>query len=306
MSKPARIFIMYAREDAAIRDELIKALSPLQLRQWVESWHDGNIEAGELWDEKIRHNLETADIVLPIISNDFFSSEYIQKIEIERAFVRFNAGRCRIVPIIARACAWESDKRLSELQVLPSGGIPIGSWSNRDEALKNIVTAIKRLVQPGDAPISSPNVPSEEVEILPLWKKYRMALIVPVILFVVSIIGLGQRYFAQDGNGDPTISTSPEKVNDKEIIDFEKAIGLHSIPAIHAFLQQYPNGSKGVDALEAIQTLQAELDFNVASALQLYEGGELKDATDAYNKAFRINPDDPEVQKLLQKLKKNH
>jgi hypothetical protein len=301
MSRPVSIFIIYAREDAATRDELVKALSPLQLQNWVQSWHDGHIKPGELWDQKIRHSLETADIVLPIISNDYFSSEYIQQIEIARAFERFNAGKCRIVPVIARACAWESDIRLAKLQALPPGGTAIGSWPNRDEALQSIVSGITLLVRPDHQPGLYTDIPSTGSGPLPWRKKHRLALLVSVILLVV-LAGLAGRYFIQDGT--PVNPTTILEFGNGEHSDFEKALSAGTIPAMRAFLRQYPDGIKAGDAGNAIQNLQKELDFNVASAFQLIEGDEWKAATDAYDKAFRINPDDPKLHALQEKIKR--
>ncbi len=237
---------------------------------------------------------------MPIISNDYFSSEYIQQIEIARAFERFNAGKCRIVPVIARACAWESDIRLAKLQALPPGGTAIGSWPNRDEALQSIVSGITLLVRPDHQPGLYTDIPSTGSGPLPWRKKHRLALLVSVILLVV-LAGLAGRYFIQDGT--PVNPTTILESGNGEHSDFEKALSAGTIPAMRAFLRQYPDGIKAGDAGNAIQNLQKELDFNVASAFQLIEGDEWKAATDAYDKAFRINPDDPKLHALQEKIK---
>lgn len=296
MSNPAKIFIIYAREDVSIRDELVKALSPLQLQHWVESWHDGNILPGGTWDEEIRHHLEIADIILPIISSDYFASEHVRKVEIERAFARSGAGECRIVPVIARACEWESDHRLSQLQVLPPGGKAVGSWENRDEAFKSIAAGIKQLVRPDAKQETVTDLPWQKVSI---WERYRVLIIALVLLSVVATIALFMQQPKPRSSGAP----SKEQMDSLEQAGFQNAVNQHSIPALQSFLRQYPNGLKSEAAKKAMDILQIEVDFNTKSALALYNGGEIQGAYSAFEKAFKISPNDPNVLNLQEKLK---
>ncbi len=100
MNSPVKIFIIYAHEDAVYKDGLIKALSPLKNQGWVKSWHDGDIRPGEVWDEQIRQNLNAADVVVPLVSSDFFASEYIQQVEIHHAFPPRLVFPPRFVPAV--------------------------------------------------------------------------------------------------------------------------------------------------------------------------------------------------------------
>jgi len=70
------------------KKELIKHLSPLKRLGLIEYWHDRNIEAGDKWEALISENLQTADIVLLLISIDFINSNYCYDIEMETALDR--------------------------------------------------------------------------------------------------------------------------------------------------------------------------------------------------------------------------
>ncbi len=140
---PLKIFIIYAREDGDYKAELVKSLKLLQKNGLVETWHDRNLLAGDDWDNVIRHHLETAHIILPIISRDFFSSDYIEQVEIEAAFQRYERGEAYILPIIARPCKWTDDPRIARLQALPKDGLPIAKWPSHDDAYNSVYDGIK-------------------------------------------------------------------------------------------------------------------------------------------------------------------
>lgn len=75
------IFFSYAHEDEALRDELGKHLKLLERQRIIKAWHDLNITAGEEWKNAINTNLESAGIILLLISADFLASDYCYDIE---------------------------------------------------------------------------------------------------------------------------------------------------------------------------------------------------------------------------------
>src|SRR5207244_12560512 len=59
---------------------------------------------------------------------------------------RHNAGEASVIPIILRPVEWE-EAPFSKLQVLPTDAKPVTKWSNRDEALKNVIKGIRKAVE---------------------------------------------------------------------------------------------------------------------------------------------------------------
>ena len=70
------LFISYSHRDEPFRDELIKHLKPLEYQGIITAWHDRRIGAGEDWRGRIDHHLDSAHIILLLISSDFLASEY--------------------------------------------------------------------------------------------------------------------------------------------------------------------------------------------------------------------------------------
>src|SRR5260370_35381598 len=67
---PVEIFFCYAREDEALRQELEKQLRVLRSEGLIEIWHDRKISAGSEWQREINRYLNSADIILLLVSPD--------------------------------------------------------------------------------------------------------------------------------------------------------------------------------------------------------------------------------------------
>lgn len=143
----AKVFFSYSRsrKDATLRDEIEKYLTNLKRQHAVISWHDGEIEAGGEWDNEIKAHLDSAHIILLLVSQDFLASKYCYEQEMIRALARHETGEARVIPIILRPSYWESSP-FGRLQALPTGGKPITRWQDRDEAFLDVVRGIQKVV----------------------------------------------------------------------------------------------------------------------------------------------------------------
>jgi TIR domain len=69
---PLNVFYSYAHKDAKLRDELGKHLFPLKRQGLIVDWYDRDINAGKEWEQEIDDHLNTAHIILILISSDFW------------------------------------------------------------------------------------------------------------------------------------------------------------------------------------------------------------------------------------------
>jgi len=86
------IFCSYAHEDETWLRKLETHLSLLQRQNLVSLWHDRLIAPGTDWAKTIDVHLETASVILLLVSADFFASDYCYGIEMKRALERQEAG----------------------------------------------------------------------------------------------------------------------------------------------------------------------------------------------------------------------
>ncbi len=146
MSAPLQIFIAYARKDASFLDELRTHFTPLERSGKVKIWYDGKIEPGAVWEQSIKENLHSADIILMLVSADAIASDYFYDKEMSDALSRHAEGTARVVPLILRPCAWQTTP-ISRLQALPKDGRPVTSWNDRDEAWNDAMMALWNMVE---------------------------------------------------------------------------------------------------------------------------------------------------------------
>src|SRR5260370_6756388 len=91
-------------------------------------------------------HLDTANLILLLISSDFMNSDYCYGKEMRRALERHREGTCRVIPILLRPTFWE-EAPFSHLQLLPTDARPITRWPDRDEAFQDVVTEISRTIK---------------------------------------------------------------------------------------------------------------------------------------------------------------
>jgi formylglycine-generating enzyme required for sulfatase activity len=140
--EPLKVFCSYSHDDEPLKDELAKHLTMLEQQGITSTWHDRKIPPGKEWDQQINENLNTADIILLLVSSDFISSKYCCDVEVTKAIERHEAGEACVIPIILRNVFWQ-DAPFAKLQALPKNALPIKSWSNQDDAFTNVVQGIK-------------------------------------------------------------------------------------------------------------------------------------------------------------------
>lgn len=140
------VFISNAHRDEAFRQALETHLSLLRRQGLIAVWRDRRIPPGTMWAQAIDAHLQTAQIILLLISADFMASDYCFDIEVQRALERHNAGTARVIPIIVRPADWHSAP-FAALQALPTDGRAITTWPNTDEAWLNVAQGLRRVVE---------------------------------------------------------------------------------------------------------------------------------------------------------------
>lgn len=149
MVSPLEIFCCYARKDQSLLNELKKHLTPLQRRGLIAIWIDVDIDAGAVWEEEIKKHLNTAQIILLLISPDFMASEYCYSIEMQRALERHEQKEAHVIPILLRPTI-RKGAPFDKLQVLPTNAKPVTdrrSWLSEDEALNDVAEGIRKVVE---------------------------------------------------------------------------------------------------------------------------------------------------------------
>jgi hypothetical protein len=127
---------------------LKKHLKPLQQRDLIDVWYDGDISAGTEWAREITEHLNKAQIILLLVIPAFMDSEYCYSIEMRLAIERHERGEARVIPIILRPVIW-NEAPFGKLQILPTDAKPVSSkfWDTKDDAYVDIARGIQKMTQ---------------------------------------------------------------------------------------------------------------------------------------------------------------
>jgi TIR domain len=142
---PIRIFYSYAHEDKRYQQRIKQQLGLLKNQGLITQFSNQDILPGQEWKNEINKKIETADIILLLVSPAFLDSEYCYTEEMQSAFQRYEAREARIIPIIIRPCEWRQSP-LGKFQPLPGKGLPVNDWKPQDKAYHEIEIGIRKII----------------------------------------------------------------------------------------------------------------------------------------------------------------
>ena len=148
MSKHIDIFIAYAHEDEKILEELKTHLTVLERTQNVTIWYDGLVMPGQEWQATTKEVMQKSQIILLLISADFIASDECYNESMKHALDMHRAGKCTVIPVLARACLWQ-DTPFSSLQILPKNQQPLTSaaWQTHEDPFTQVAENLRFVVQ---------------------------------------------------------------------------------------------------------------------------------------------------------------
>ena len=170
INKMKTVFISYSHDDIQARRELQKFLINPEREGLIEIWQDGLIEPGTDWDKAIKARIETADIIIMLISQSFIASNYIYEVELkkalEKASVKEGQNEVRIIPFLLSSCDWQewkavnvsetekNDGKISKFQFMPQHEddnklklLPLNKWEYQEEAWQQLVNFIRKFAK---------------------------------------------------------------------------------------------------------------------------------------------------------------
>ena len=145
------IFIVFANQDRDVCDRLLRQMNLVKDRHGWSIWSAKEIKAGDRWGDEIERWLQDSEVVILLLSTDFFNSPYIIETELPEVIKKHRQGNCHIIPIVARDCLWKETRfgeyaELGDIQALPVGERPIVSrskWDSDDQPYSETVQGIR-------------------------------------------------------------------------------------------------------------------------------------------------------------------
>jgi internalin A len=146
-----KLFISYSSKNTDFMRRFVTHLEPLKRNGDINYWHDRMIEPGTKWDDEIKKEMETSDIIIFLLSPDFIATNYIFDIEIPKALEHFKNQTAKLFFLELQPCSWDKTDLAHFQQTTASGGsnkalITIGQPLNDEKWKEAIGELEKKLV----------------------------------------------------------------------------------------------------------------------------------------------------------------
>jgi hypothetical protein len=116
-----KVFVSYSHTDRDWMDRLQMHLAVVERRGLLDVWSDRRIEVGAGWEEEIESALTGARVSVLLVSPAYLASAYVWTHEMPRIMAHQKDGM-RVLPLLARPCAWRLADELARLQARPADG----------------------------------------------------------------------------------------------------------------------------------------------------------------------------------------
>ncbi len=227
--KHIKVICCYAHEDQSFLNELKEHLSPLQQEGHITFWADIDIVAGTDREQALHTSLDTAQIILLLVSHHFIASDYCSHEEMKHALKRYQCGEAIVIPIIVSPVYWQVTP-LRILQALPEHAEAITSskWNHPNDAYYNVVMGLREILNarksgslptllttPQATPISfKPHLPPHffvQGKKSPLLLRWAYVLL---ILLIILAVGITTATSLHTHNQDTLLTQYEVNIND--------------------------------------------------------------------------------------------
>ncbi len=146
-----KIFISYSSKDSLFMRRFVTHLEPLKREGLINVWHDRMIEPGARWDDSIKEEMESADIIIFLLSPDFIATSYVFDIEIPKALERFTNKLSKLFLVQLNACGWDKTDlksyQMTQDSRSPAKDIITIKEAGNDEAWNKIVYELEQKIR---------------------------------------------------------------------------------------------------------------------------------------------------------------
>ncbi|WP_461644269.1 COR domain-containing protein [Labilibaculum euxinus] len=149
--KKKKVAISYSKKDLVRVHTLIRYLKPLVDLELIEQpWYCTLANPADEWDSKIQSKFKEADIVFFMVSEYFYSTEYIVEKEIKVTIDRYEKDKSlKIIPIILEHYEWgrKEPYNLKRFSALPFQAKPISDFNNEKLAWNTITVCVRAMIE---------------------------------------------------------------------------------------------------------------------------------------------------------------
>jgi hypothetical protein len=143
--RPLRLFLSYSHDDRKKQELFRKNLMALENDGYITFWGDPNIKAGMEWRPEIDRELEKMDVFVGLLTTNFVTSGFIQRVEFKRALERRRTDEVKLWMVVV------DDRRIDgtpfePFQLLKPKGRAVSQYKNLQAGFDAVEAELHRLV----------------------------------------------------------------------------------------------------------------------------------------------------------------
>ena len=126
------IFVSYTHRDVRALDDFRDAMRGLGVAEHLSIWDDTAVRPGANWAQEVEQRLESAQLIVLLVSPHFLASDFVKQVELPRVFRQARDRGADVVPVMVSPSVLPSE--LEEFRVYPSDGSSISDQADTRRA----------------------------------------------------------------------------------------------------------------------------------------------------------------------------
>ncbi|MBE1491917.1 HEAT repeat domain-containing protein [Plantactinospora soyae] len=129
----AQVFISYSHRDAEWLSRLERHLKPLVRRGLVDVWADTRLKPGDVWRDELEAAMSRARAAILLVTADFFSSAFVDEVELPTMLEAAREDGCQILPLIVKPSVFARIPEVACFQAFNPVSRPLSGQSDHDQ-----------------------------------------------------------------------------------------------------------------------------------------------------------------------------
>ncbi|MFN0034296.1 MAG: SIR2 family protein [Saprospiraceae bacterium] len=140
-----KLLFLHAEADSDIKNKLDRQLALVKKTQGLESLSIHDILPGDNLESASNRLVDSASVIVPIISADFFADENLSNALLQRALARQSNSVC-VAAVYARACEGWGEIFRGKAPVFPHETLPLLGLMQEDAAYSMVAKSLEQII----------------------------------------------------------------------------------------------------------------------------------------------------------------
>lgn len=143
-----RVFVSYSRLDARWLEMLKTHLKPFERSGEIKRWDDTEIKPGQIWKDEIRKGMQSAKVVVLLVSPDFLASDFIANDELPLLLKAAETDGATILSLIIKPCSFVHNEDIAKYQAInpPNKTLAKMSTADRHQVFSSLTSRILEIL----------------------------------------------------------------------------------------------------------------------------------------------------------------